>query len=252
MARKQGVATVPAAGAAPAGAASGSDSGFHSGPGASVRTPATTPATGAGDVAGELHNVRFSLRSEIAYHGARELFLARLGRFLTGLQVLLGTAAVAMIADAIPGSAPAFVSVAALCGVGLLVLDPFAGAREHRVLRGRFHELMAECEGRDCSAADLRDIKARMQRVMASAPPAYRALRAVAHNLAINATYPETTAATYRYHVGPVAGLFSNWFAMRGMRFGLETEARTNRRRRMRRCLRRWRSLTSGFRRPAP
>jgi hypothetical protein len=185
-------------------------------------TSATPDKSEPEQIAKGLHDLRFSLREQIAYHGARELFLARLGRTLTGLQVLLGTSAVAMMAEVFPDYALASVVAAALTGVLLLVIDPAGAAREHRVLRGRFHEIMADCEEGDCSEQMLRQARAKVERINASAPPAYRAVQAIAYNMAVNATYREPEAASYRYKVGVTRRLFANWFAMRGMPFSRE------------------------------
>lgn len=214
MAGKQFAAAEPAAvtAAIPAGR----------GKGTAVRTAPAPAAAQPEGIGAQLHNLRFGLREQIAYHGAREIFLSRLGRFLTAVQVLLGTSAVAMMRDVFPDYSLATVVLAALTGVLLLVLDPFGAAREHRILRGRFHELFADCEEAECTPEIIRSLNGKMQRVMASAPPAYRAVQAIAFNMAVNATFPEEYAAKHRYRIIWPRRLFANWFAMRGMRFKRE------------------------------
>jgi hypothetical protein len=170
----------------------------------------------------ERHKLQFGLREQIAYHAIREQALARLSRFLTGLQVFLGTSAIASISDLIPIDAVWYVIVSALSGVILLVLDPSGGARDHRALRVRYHHVLADYEESECSATDLRTLKGRLQRIFADAPPAYRVVQAIAFNTAVNSTDPEETAAKYRYFIGAWPRLAANWIPMRGFKFRLE------------------------------
>jgi len=170
----------------------------------------------------ERHNLQFGLREQIAYHAMREQALARLNRFLTGLQVFLGTSAIASISDLIPVAPVWSVISSALAGVVLLVVDPSGGARDHRALRIRYHNVLADYEECDKTIHDLRALKAKMQRVSADAPPAYRVVQAVAFNTAVNATYREAMAAEHRYHIGFWRRALANWFPMRGFKFKLE------------------------------
>lgn len=170
------------------------------------------------------HNLQFGLREQIAYHSMREQALARLNRFMTGLQVFLATSAIASISDQIP-LAPVWSAISsALAGVILLVIDPSGGARDHRALRIRYHNILADSEECTKSDDDLRALKAKMQRVFADAPPAYRVVQAVAYNTAVNATYLEVLASQHRYHVGSGRRLFAHWIPMRGFPFQLEKD----------------------------
>ncbi len=181
-----------------------------------------TSAAATGSIEVDRHNLQFSLREQIAYHSMREQALARLSRFLTGLQVFLGTSAIASISDLIPLDPAHVVIVSALAGVIQLVVDPSGGARDHRALRVRYHNVLADYEESTKDATELRALKGKMQRVFADAPPAYRVVQAIAYNTAVNSTYPEETAVAYRYRIGFWRRISANWFPMRGYRFTKE------------------------------
>lgn len=181
---------------------------------------ATTAAPESLEVA--RHNLQFGLREQIAYHAIREQALARLSRFLTGLQVFLGTSAIASISELIPLTPVWSVISSALAGVVLLVVDPSGGARDHRALRVRYHHVLADFEESDKSADELRSLRAKMQRVSADGPPAYRVVQAIAYNTAVNSTYREVDAAKHRYRIGFLRRFFANWLPMRGFKFNLE------------------------------
>lgn len=175
-----------------------------------------------------LHDLRFQLQVNIAYHGAREALLGRLSKILTGVQTLLGTGAIASIAAEIGASAVTGFAVAAtVAGVFQLVLDPAAGAREHRIFRGRYHDLLAELDESEPTTHSLRRCRASMHRIAASQPPSYRALHAIAYNLAVNATYPPDQAASYRFRVSPMQALLSNVLPFKAARFPGEDLSRT-------------------------
>jgi len=171
----------------------------------------------------ELHQVRFGALENIAYHAAREQFLARLAKLLTGLQVLLGTGAVAMLAQALPGSAPMTMVLAALAGVIMLVTDPAASAREHRIFRARYLGLLAEIDEAGAEEANAGRARAQMSRIAADEPPVYRAVQALAYNAAINALYPEAEAKGLRYRVGALQRIFAHVLPMRGATFSIDT-----------------------------
>lgn len=186
-------------------------------------TAAAAHATAAEEVSavtdGELHNLRFGAFENIAYHAAREQFLARAARMLTGLQVLLGTGAVAMLSQALPGSAPLTMVLAALAGVVMLVADPAAAAREHRIFRARYLGLLADIDETGAAAAKAGRFRAQMARIAAEEPPVYRAVHALAYNAAVNALYPEPEARGLRYRVGAMQRLFAHVLPMRGAAF---------------------------------
>lgn len=170
------------------------------------------------------HNLQFGLREQIAYHAIREQALARLSRLLTGVQVFLGTSAIASMTEILPVDALWSVVASALAGVVLLVVDPAGGARDHRALRSRFHHVLADMEEGDGSAENLRMLKAARERISADVPPAYRVVQAIAYNTAVNATYLEADAAKHRYHIGFWRRIFANWIPMRGFKFDLESK----------------------------
>jgi hypothetical protein len=171
----------------------------------------------------ELHQVRFSALENIAYHAAREQFLARAAKLLTGLPVLLGTGAVAMLSQALPGSAPLTMVLAALAGVIMLVTDPAAAAREHRIFRARYHGLVAEIDEAGADQTSAGRARAQISRISADEPPVYRAVQAIAYNAAINALYPEDQAKGLRYRIGALQRLFAHVLPMRGATFSIET-----------------------------
>ncbi|EHK56847.1 hypothetical protein [Allomesorhizobium alhagi] len=189
--------------------------------GGAVRAPA--PAT-ASEIAADdpAYGLRFHIRENISYHAAREQFLSRLNRVLIGLQVMLGTSAIAVLAENLPGLAVAVLGVSALSGVLLLVLDPAGAAREHRVFRGRYHDLLADLEEGPCDEIQLKRARGTMQRIASGEPPVYRAVQALAYNAAVNATLAEEEARKHRYRVRGWRRLFGNWFPMRGMRLARE------------------------------
>jgi len=174
-------------------------------------------------IADEMHRARFSARENVVYHASREQFFSFAAKLLTGVQVLLGTSAIAMLSNAIPGSATWTVLISALVGVVLLVLDPSALAREHRIFRSRYHLLLAEMDEAAPRADSARTFFSAMSRIAAEEPPTYRAVQAMAYNAAVNAEYREPEARQHRYHIPFHCRLFAQFFPMRGRRFELET-----------------------------
>lgn len=175
---------------------------------------AATAAARQEEVDTALHECRFALIELVAYHAIREQFLARLSRFLTGGQVFLGTAAMAAIADVVPGATIPLLVCSSLAGVVLLVVDPAGGARDHRALRSRLHNNLALLE--ENGAAGLPSVNADLHRLRGEAPPAYRIVQAEAYNTAVNATYDGDEAARYRYRIGLIRRMLANWLPMRG------------------------------------
>lgn len=181
-----------------------------------LRTAATASAR---EVTDRAHKVRFELTCDIAYHAIREQFFARLNRFLTGAQVLLGTSAVAAIVSEWPNATVYLVAISAIAGVLLLVADPAGSARDHRSFRTRLQSINASLEEFGDTEEALRSSRAARMRVAGEAPPAYRAISALAYNTAINSIYEEEAAALYRYKIGFWRRLAANWFPMRGTQF---------------------------------
>lgn len=204
------------------------------GPGHTVRSPAAASAAEDG-LRTAVHGARFSALQDIAYNAMREQFLSRLGRGLVGTQVLAGTAAVFSAAQLFAATDPVATSAAtdsvtvwialfgAVVGVVLLVLDPAAAAREHRVLRSKYHELLATMD--ECAEPTMDNVRAwnaTMQRIAAGEPPSYRAVKAMAFNAAVNALYREADAAKQRYRVTWRQRWTANWLTHRGTPFPLE------------------------------
>lgn len=182
----------------------------------------TTAATAEANLKREQHNLRFSLHEKISYYSMREQALSRFFRFFTGLQVFLGTGAVASMAEVLPVPPIILIGIAALAGVLLLVLDPAGAARDHRTLRGRYHHILADFEESDCSVQVVRSLRASKLRVDADAPPIYRAVQAMAYNAAVNGIYSEDIAKRHRYEIKWYQTLFANWFPMRAFQFSLK------------------------------
>jgi hypothetical protein len=164
--------------------------------------------------------LRFDCLSSVGYHSSRELFFDRLNKFLTGTQVGLQTAAVAAIIgkpDSQLGIIVALIS--ALAGVFSLVIDPAKMAREHRSLRTRCHEILAELEERTPTMTVLGTWRARKQRISADGPPSYRAAQALAYNQAVDSIYEEPDATAARLVVPDWHRRLSQWWPYRGERY---------------------------------
>jgi hypothetical protein len=186
---------------------------------------ASAPTAEPEEIKNRAHEVRFDLTCDSAYHAIREQFFARLNRFLTGVQVLLGTSAVAAMVGEVAGGVVWLVATSALAGVLLLVVDPAGAAREHRAFRTRIQTIRAILEEVGDSEESLRSARASLFRIAGEAPPAFRGISALAYNTATNAIYPEEAAAKHRYKVGAFRRLASNWLPMRGMQFKKEMPA---------------------------
>lgn len=171
----------------------------------------------------EAHNLQFALREQIAYHAIREQALARLAQVLTSLQVILGLGAIVSMVAPHPTATITLITLSAISGVILLLIDPSGAARDHRALRSRFHNVFADVEEGCAEDDDLRKLRANKKRISADAPPAYRCVQAIAFNAAVNATYREAEASRYRYVIGFWRRVFANWFPMRGFKFEQES-----------------------------
>lgn len=223
MARKQGT-LAPDAPAAKAGAGQHSVASVASRPGKlrrqeighELRAAASEP--GPEEIGDAVFAVRFGLTEGIAYHASREQYLARLNRWLTGLQVFLGTSAIAALTDIVPFGPTIPLIISSLAGVILLVIDPAAGAREHRALRSRLHHSLADLEDTGDSAT-VKRCRAEIHRAAADAPPAYRGAQALAYNTAVMAFYPAEDARPLCYRVGRVRRMLAHWAPMRGHQF---------------------------------
>lgn len=109
--------------------------------------------------------------------------------------------------------------VSALAGVTLLVIDPAGAARDHREFRTRLSSILATLEEEGDHRESLMGARAAMTRIAGEAPPAFRAVSAIAYNTAVNAKHHEEAAATHRYKIGFWQIFFANVFPMRGTNF---------------------------------
>lgn len=175
----------------------------------------TTEGEAAETIADAVHEARFALTEAVAYHAAREIALARLNRLLTGTQIFLGTGAIAALTPTVPFGPVIPLILSALAGVVQLVVDPAGAARDHRALRSRLHQMVADLAETE-SLEQCRRARAALQRVAADSPPAYRAAQALAYNTAVLAMYPANEAMPHLYKVGFWRRLTANWLPMRG------------------------------------
>jgi len=171
------------------------------------------------EIADALFDLRFQLAAAASYHAIRELHFARLYRWLTGLQVFLGTGAIAAMTDLLSASALWLVIVSALAGVILLVLDPAGAAREHRSLRVRLQVLGADLEAADATLDRCRAARTTLLKIGAEAPPVFRGAQAMAFNQTVTALYPADQAEAHQFRIGFWRRLFANVNPMRGHQF---------------------------------
>ncbi|MDR7125524.1 hypothetical protein J2X53_002355 [Pseudorhodobacter sp. 4114] len=152
----------------------------------SASAPAIAPhghAAGgkASKVASPEDLARFELLRCAMYHEDCEAWFAFLHRASTGLNILLGTAAVATVINQSPAWAVASGVAIALLSVLSLVWDYAGRARDHKVLRQRYFHLMADLES---GSATPERVKTGMAAIYADEPPTNTAVNTVAHNRA--------------------------------------------------------------------
>lgn len=124
--------------------------------GAATRGPAT-----------EVDRLRFELLRSALYHDMRERTLIRRHKGLTFLNVLLGSSAIVAFGATWPELGQAAGVAVAAVAAGQLVWDLAGMARDHRDLKKRFYNLLADVEG----GASIEGITPEMTRIYADEPP---------------------------------------------------------------------------------
>lgn len=124
---------------------------------------------------------RFELLRCAMYHEDCEASFAFWHRAFTGLNVLLGTAAVGTVLSERANLAVISGVAVAVLSVLSLVWDYAGRARDHKVLRQRYFQLLGELES---GAARAERVKSAMSLIYADEPPAKSRVSAVAHNRA--------------------------------------------------------------------
>ena len=120
------------------------------------------------------------------YHELREAHLDSVHRWLMAVVILSGSAAVVGIS----GNPAAFSFVSVLAGTFDLVFDLTNRARDHRQHRLEVKEYLSELLA--ASEKDIPSIEKKALQLRLSAPPTYRAVRALSWNEAFEALTGET------------------------------------------------------------
>lgn len=145
--------------------------------------------------------LRFTCIDGAAYHGARASFFDFVHRMLMAIVLLSSSTTIAGMAGLelfkpwLPwaGLAPLLASTLDL------VISPGLKAQTHATLRSRYFELLADIEEIDFSARTHDRWTAALNRIYAQEPPtAYRAIKAMAYNVATDALWSEDEAAKRR------------------------------------------------------
>lgn len=172
---------------------------------------ADTPAGSSSKT--EMMELQFNLLRSALYHDEREQVLAWRSRFSNFLTIILGSSVFAALAEQVDWAAMAAAGLTVVIGAAALVYDYAGGARDHRDLKRRFYELLAETDEDD---ADLRAIARRMALAYADEPPVMYALNAVAHNRAGEALFADDFA---RLQIGWFARTLRHLVAFRAQSF---------------------------------
>jgi hypothetical protein len=180
------------------------------GPGAAPEEEVMTPP---------VHSVRFNCLVDVAYQAGREAFFAALARWFEGTQALFGTAAVGAALGGSSILTGAAAIVGAVAAVGQLVADPAGAARDSRVLRSRYLDILAEMEETEATDAACAKWRARMQRITADEGPTYRAAQALAYNEVIDSIFAEPEAARKRLLVPASERRLAHWRRFGGRTF---------------------------------
>lgn len=179
------------------------------------------PCPSAGGTATEVlndpgHAIRFQCLADVIYHGSRENFFDSWAKILTGFQVFLQTGSIFVFVTGNGILAGVAAIVSALAGVVLLVLDPTKLARDHRSIRSRYHQILAEIEETEHSDEQCRRWRAQKWRLGADEPVTFRALAALSFNAAVDSIYTEKEAEFLRLQVPLSDQRFANWREFRG------------------------------------
>ncbi|MBD8877702.1 hypothetical protein [Roseibium polysiphoniae] len=166
-----------------------------------------------------VHDVQFELVRNINYHVSRELFFSRVAKILVGMQVLTSTAAFAAIVGTVGINLAKWVALfGASIGIFLLIIDPAAAAREHRIFRARYTALLADLE---LSSSDEKAalVRSEIYRISGEEPPAYSAARALAYNETVDALFEEKEAETLRLGLSFADRMTAHLLPKRGKTF---------------------------------
>ena len=137
--------------------------------------------TAAGDRQAEVELLRFDLLRSALYHDDREQGLSRRNRWFAFATVVLGSSFAVTLLGEYPVAGLIAAALTVLINAAALVFDYAGGARDHRELKRRYYELLADAEAAE---PDTAAIRRRMTLIYADEPPFHRALNAVAHNQA--------------------------------------------------------------------
>ena len=174
--------------------------------------PDQTPTTSAETLRSD---IMFSALNSATYHSMREMFFARAYRIAAGIQALFATAAFAAIVKILPGICAAWLAlIVAVSAIFTLIWDPAGMAMRHNNLRRRFYEIYARAEAAS-SIKKLEAIRHKMRLIYADEPPAYNAIKAMAWNTAISATYPPEVARKYLVPVSVGKRILANFWPFR-------------------------------------
>lgn len=133
----------------------------------------------------ESDRFKFEALKSAFYHEDREHYFARLHKVIMFVVAMSGTAALAAIASSNAWIDPKWIAAStAAAGIIDLVFDLSGKAREHATLRRRFLDVNADFEAGEL---DERRGFARLARLYAEEPPAYRVANFVAYNSAMRA-----------------------------------------------------------------
>jgi hypothetical protein len=155
---------------------------------------------------------QFELATGAFYQRAMVTWFAALHRIGMFINILAGTAAVAVIKDD-PALARALALLLAMISSANLAFD-FAGlARRHSELRRMYHDLAAELEEGARDDVEIKKLRARMIREAADSPIVFEAAEKMAFNAAIrslgrtaNDEFILTASQRWLRHVWPFSG----------------------------------------------
>jgi|GEM_PF-2013584 len=190
------------------------------------RTPRATATLGGNDLLFETLKGAF-------YHEIRESYFIGWHKRLMFLIALSGTAAASTVLSNYATLAPYIGILITILGLVDLVFDVSGKAREHGYLRKRFMELYGDCHG---DPLDESGLNRRLFALYAEEPPQYRAVNAVAYNLARRTLFDDKEER--RLVISKPQRLLKNWWRFGGADFNRKSEA--NRRSLIRRIFGEW------------
>lgn len=139
------------------------------------------PRNAAGGASTEIGRLRFELLSSALYHDIEQVLWMRLHQFMLFIVVLLGSSAIAAFGASYPFLGQIAGVLVAIISAAQLVWDFGGRARDHKELRRRYYNLLAETEESTC---DMGSIRSRMTAIYADEPPIRQRANKLAHNQA--------------------------------------------------------------------